>query len=725
MDWHVHSELPMVLASIGTVISLLLMTALPPSLSQSLPTGNHSLCRLPYECGEQQLYYPFWGRDRPSQCGGNDRLQLFCMEENYTYIEMGLKRVGVVNDDDHDNSVKLVPLAVADGGPDVYSWDYGYSLDFPLLMYNQTVHNITIFYDCTYSRDYQSLGCGGSGGDVVYYNGTEKEVLASHQELKDCHHRIQVAAEAVELNGVGVHDAFPLYFGKGVSVSYTYSQDCMRCVESKGSCGSNDAHAFTCYCPDGSIALPCSHPVPAPDPPPGPRPDYRSQEKRNHLRWIVIGTVAAVVVGVLALAMAMAIYFYQRRKKTTYGMSSDPSSFKDTEKRSQYFGAQLQCSLAVAWHYASSGVTVAVITVFRLLATCLAPKSLKIKSNQQIETFLKNHGVLSLKRYKFSDVKKMTNSFKDKLGQGGFGAVYKGKLSNGFDVAVKILNPSKGNGEEFINEVASISRTSHVNVVTLLGFCFEGHKKVLIYEFMSNGSLDNFIYKKDPKNTPLLSWDNLYQISIGIARGLEYLHRGCNIRILHFDIKPHNILLDENFCPKISDFGLAKLCSRKESHISMSETRGTIGYIAPEVSNRHFGRVSYKSDVYSYGMMLLEMVGMKEKNITAEPSQSSEMYFPDWIYKRLEQGSQLGPDDDGEVIIEENDVVKKMTVVGLWCIQPIPDDRPTMSKVVEMLEGSMNFLELPPRPVLSSQIRLVIESSTIVSSLVESSSIVS
>ncbi|QHO43126.1 hypothetical protein HN873_016622 [Arachis hypogaea] len=631
---------------------------------------------------------------------------------------MGSQQFSVENEDPLINyyTVKLVPMP-RDGEPDVCSLSFDYFLNDTLFTYNQTVHNITIFYDCNYSSIYSdnhSLGCVGSGGGghVVYYNGTENGVLASHQDLKNCRHRIQVAAEAVFLKGDRGGEASALPFGEGVLVNSTFSQDCKRCVDSRGSCGSNHTHPFTCYCPDESNALQCPH-------------RNMLTLAGNHLRWIVIVTVAAVVVGVLALAVAMAIYFYQRRKKTTYGMSSDPSSFKDTEKRSQYFGTQLHCSLVVAWHYASSGVTVAVITVFRLLATCLAPKSLKIKSNQQIETFLKNHGVLTLKRYKFSDVKKMTNSFKDKLGQGGFGAVYKGKLSNGFDVAVKILNPSKGNGEEFINEVASISRTSHVNVVTLLGFCFEGHKKVLIYEFMSNGSLDNFIYKKDPKSTPLLSWDNLYQISIGIARGLEYLHRGCNIRILHFDIKPHNILLDENFCPKISDFGLAKLCPRKESHISMSETRGTIGYIAPEVSNRHFGRVSYKSDVYSYGMMLLEMVGMKEKNITAEPSQSSEMYFPDWIYKRLEQGSQLGPDDDGEVIIEENDVVKKMTVVGLWCIQPIPDDRPTMSKVVEMLEGSMNFLELPPRPVLSSQIRLVIESSTIVSSLTESSSIVS
>ena len=120
------------------------------------------------------------------------------------------------------------------------------------------------------------------------------------------------------------------------------------------------------------------------------------------------------------------------------------------------------------------------------------------------------------------------------------------------------------------------------------------------------------------------------------------MHRGCNTRILHFDIKPHNILLDENFCPKISDFGLAKLCPRKESIISMSDPRGTIGYVAPEVWNRNFGGISQKSDVYSYGMMLLEMVGVK-KNINGKASQTSE-YFPDWIYNRLEQGIDLTTD---------------------------------------------------------------------------------
>ncbi|KAJ4971924.1 hypothetical protein NE237_005023 [Protea cynaroides] len=223
------------------------------------------------------------------------------------------------------------------------------------------------------------------------------------------------------------------------------------------------------------------------------------------------------------------------------------------------------------------------ITLVATLVCYLRRKLSSDRNTQNVKDFLKDYGSLAPRRYSYSDIKKKTNSFKEKLGQGG---VFKGKLSNGHLVAVKVLNHSKSNGEEFINEVASISRTSHVNVVSLLGFCFDGSKRALIYEFMSNGSLEKFIYK----TCPHLGWERLYQVAIGVAKGLEYLHRGCNTRILHFDIKPHNSLLDEDFCPKISDFGLVKLCLRKDSIISMTDARGTIGYIAPKVFSRNFVR---------------------------------------------------------------------------------------------------------------------------------------
>lgn len=325
----------------------------------------------------------------------------------------------------------------------------------------------------------------------------------------------------------------------------------------------------------------------------------------------------------------------------------------------------------------------------------------KRKNDKQLEAFIKEFGSLTPRRYSYSDIKKMTNYFKEKLGQGGYGEVYRGNLFDKRPVAVKILRTNKGNGEKFINEVASISKTSHVNIVTLLGFCLDGRKRALIYEFMPNGSLDKYIHHE---SEPHLGFERMHEIAIGIAQGLDYLHGGCNTRILHFDIKPQNILLDEEFCPKVSDFGLSKLCARKESIVSMLGARGTIGYIAPEVFSRNFGGVSYKSDVYSYGMMILEMVGGRRNAINVQPSSSSEIYFPHWVYYRILIDEDLKL--HGHTMTkEENDIARKMILVGLWCIQTNPAHRPTMSKVIDMLEGSLKSLEIPPKPFLSSPSR--------------------
>ncbi|RWR82071.1 rust resistance kinase Lr10-like protein isoform X1 [Cinnamomum micranthum f. kanehirae] len=324
----------------------------------------------------------------------------------------------------------------------------------------------------------------------------------------------------------------------------------------------------------------------------------------------------------------------------------------------------------------------------------------KTHDSRNVEAFLENYGSVVPKRYRYLELKKMTNSFKDNLGQGGYGSVFKGKLNDGCLIAVKILNNLKGSkGAEFINEVASIGRTNHVNVVTLLGFCSEGSKRALVYEFMSKGSLEKFIFSDKPGTGHALDCRKLFQIAVGIARGLEYLHRGCNTRIVHFDIKPHNILLDDDFCPKISDFGLAKLCPQQQSTLSMLDARGTIGYTAPEVFCRSIGGVSHKSDVYSYGMMVLEMIGGR-KNIDAKAENTSEIYFPHWVYKHIELKESLGL--LGFRTEAEEDIGRKMVLVGLWCIQTDPTNRPSMSRVLEMLEGSLGSLEMPPKPYLSS-----------------------
>ncbi|KAJ1274572.1 hypothetical protein BS78_05G071900 [Paspalum vaginatum] len=310
-------------------------------------------------------------------------------------------------------------------------------------------------------------------------------------------------------------------------------------------------------------------------------------------------------------------------------------------------------------------------------------------------------------RYSYADVREMTSSFTERLGQGGFGTVYKGRLPDGRDVAVKMLNETK---DDFLNEVSSISSTSHVNVVKLLGFCLDVSKTTgkacLIYEYMPKGSLDRYAVGRGGER---LSWDRMFNIVVGVARGLEYLHRGCNDHILHLDIKPHNILLDQNLRPKISDFGLAKI-RPQESNIAVSVTigKGTISYMAPELIWPHLaerpGVATSKADVYSYGMTVLEVVGARRSVDNGEGASGSSDDDPgnylQLLYDDLDgfcRTAACGCDDQAGA----EDLLKKMTVVGLWCIRFSPKDRPTMSKVVEMLENtSIHELERPPRQAL-------------------------
>ncbi|KAM5561766.1 hypothetical protein ABKV19_022385 [Rosa sericea] len=320
------------------------------------------------------------------------------------------------------------------------------------------------------------------------------------------------------------------------------------------------------------------------------------------------------------------------------------------------------------------------------------------KKDDAVEEFLDAYKNLMPRRYSYWDIKKMTNDFKDKLGQGGFGSVYKGQLSNGHLVAVKMLSGSKGNGQDFINEVGTIGRIHHVNVVQLIGFCSVGSKRALVYDFMPNGSLEKHIFQ-DQENNLALSWDRMLEIALGVARAIEYLHQGCDVQILHFDIKPHNILLDENFNSKISDFGLARFYPRDRNTISVTAVRGTMGYIAPEMFYRSIGGVSYKADVYSFGMLLMEMSG-RRKNINAHVQNSSQIYFPLWIYEQLEKGLSLEIEEACE---NDKKIAKKMIMVALWCIQLMPADRPSMTKVLEMLEGEDGALQMAPKPFFCPQ----------------------
>lgn len=350
--------------------------------------------------------------------------------------------------------------------------------------------------------------------------------------------------------------------------------------------------------------------------------------------------------------------------------------------------------MQLAHLFSFDSATTSVATFVVLVVTALY-LSLKKRYNEaihlKVEMFLKTYGTSKPTRYTFSEVKKIARRFKEKVGQGGFGTVYKGQLPNGVPVAVKMLENSTGEGEDFINEVATIGQIHHANIVRLLGFCSEGTRRALIYEFMPNESLGRYIFLPQELLVP----EKMLDIATGIARGMEYLHQGCNQRILHFDIKPHNILLDYSFNPKISDFGLAKLCARDQSIVTLTAARGTMGYIAPEIYSPNFGGVSYKSDVYSFGMLVLEMVSGRRNSDPGIENQNG-VYLPEWVYERVVTGQDLTLSK--KIADQEKETVRQLAIVALWCIQWNPKNRPSMTKVVNMLTGRLQNLPIPPKP---------------------------
>ncbi|TKW16119.2 hypothetical protein SEVIR_5G280750v4 [Setaria viridis] len=637
------------------------------------PTYDVSMCvDSPIWCGGVEIHYPFYLANAtayhygaPFSCGYTD-LKIACKDDGETQtpvIHLGRADYTVQNIFYNNNSFLLADADVLRGG-DCPRVRHNVSFDEAWLqLRNTSSHdNLTFFFGCFskqpgggdprplgFDTDKYRINCTGSGNapgggasfvfaDEELDNAQEYELAAHCGEIVTVPVRSEVLDLMASDQSMLARGGYGGLLRQGFELAWTRStkDQCHRCENSGGRCAYGYAKAFLgCLC-SGKVGDPyCKNSSASTVQPP-----------RLDTKKTIIG---------------------HGNKKTTIGIVASTS-----------------CLLFLS------------LLILAFFLTCkYGSLPFKSKNKPRIESFLQKNGNLHPKRYNYADVKSMTKSFAVKLGQGGFGAVYKGNLSDGGQVAVKMLKDVKGDGEEFMNEVASISRTSHVNVVTLLGFCLQGSKRALIYEYMPNGSLERYTFGTNINSENILSWEKLFEIAIGIARGLEYLHRGCNTRIVHFDIKPHNILLDQDFCPKISDFGLAKLCLNKESAISIVGARGTIGYIAPEVYSKRFGTVSSKSDVYSYGMMVLELVGARDKNINAD-SESSSQYFPQWIYEHVDEYCISASEINGET----TELVRKMIVVGLWCIQVIPTDRPTMTRVMEMLEGSTSNLELPPKVLL-------------------------
>ncbi|XP_042386689.1 uncharacterized protein LOC121978406 [Zingiber officinale] len=290
-----------------------------------------------------------------------------------------------------------------------------------------------------------------------------------------------------------------------------------------------------------------------------------------------------------------------------------------------------------------------------------------------------------------------TDNFSDanKLGEGGFGPVYKGRLENGEQIAVKRLSRSSGQGlVELKNEVLLVAKLQHRNLVRLLGCCLESEEKLLVYEYLSNTSLDKFLF--DPLKRVQLDWTRRFKIIEGIARGLLYLHEDSRLKIIHRDLKASNILLDANMNPKISDFGLAKLFGVDETQGNTSRIAGTYGYMAPEYVLH--GLLSIKSDVFSYGVLTLEILTGQKNNSYRGSSSVYSVDLVTHIWRNWTQGNALRAIDQNLVNQCPTQEVLRCMHIGLLCVQEDPVQRPTMANVVIMLNSHSISLPTPSAP---------------------------
>ncbi|XP_073289323.1 cysteine-rich receptor-like protein kinase 15 [Primulina huaijiensis] len=341
-------------------------------------------------------------------------------------------------------------------------------------------------------------------------------------------------------------------------------------------------------------------------------------------------------------------------------------------------------------------VSIVVCLLVAVVAFILLIKRTKKKQMEQLETTPDINVAESL-QYDFHEIKAATQDFSNdnKIGQGGFGAVYKGKLSNGREIAVKRLSVDSGQGDvEFKNEVLLVAKLQHRNLVRLLGFSMEGKERLLIYEFVENTSLDRFIFDSIKGN--YLDWEMRYKIIGGISRGLLYLHEESRIKIIHRDLKASNILLDGEMNPKIADFGMARLFAADETQANTNRIVGTYGYMAPEYAMH--GQFSVKSDVFSFGVLILEIITGRKNSSFRNGEDIEDLLSLAWKYWR--QGTIK---DIIDPALRDNlgslqDMLRCIHI-GLLCVQDNLTDRPTMASVVLMLSSFTISLPVPLEPV--------------------------
>ncbi|KAL0693089.1 hypothetical protein Bca4012_060269 [Brassica carinata] len=332
-------------------------------------------------------------------------------------------------------------------------------------------------------------------------------------------------------------------------------------------------------------------------------------------------------------------------------------------------------------------VGLGLLSIFAGLVIIIIRKSRKVYTDD--EELLN----MDVKPYTFaySELKSATQDFNpsNKLGEGGFGSVYKGNLTDGREIAVKVLSVGSQHGKgQFVAEIIAISSVIHRNLVKLYGCCYEGDHRLLVYEYLPNGSLDQLLFGNEQKRTLHLNWSARFEICMRVARGLAYLHEEASVRIVHRDVKASNILLDAKLLPKISDFGLAKLYDDTKTHIS-TRVAGTIGYLAPEYAMR--GHLTEKTDVYAFGIVALELVsGRKNSDVNLG---NEKKYLLEWAWNLHDNKREVELVDHAltDFNMEE---VKRVIGIALLCTYSSHSLRPPMSKVVAMLSGDIEVSEV-------------------------------